>query len=148
MADIEKLRAEIVNDPLGRGYSSMTDAEVADSLNARDRQQPVPIPSVEVKRYLFTRQLWLPIKRGTDNAAETVRDGLEMFESFRVDESDVAATMDGMLDALISAGYITSSDKSAIQEMGVKMLTRAEEKDLLGRSPEIGFTHVEQARAL
>ena len=35
--DIAKLKAEITDDPLGRGYSEMTDAEIATSLNTEDR---------------------------------------------------------------------------------------------------------------
>lgn len=31
------LRSEVQDDPLGRGYSNMTDAEVASSLNTEDR---------------------------------------------------------------------------------------------------------------
>lgn len=31
------LSAELANDPLGRGYSGMSDAEAADNLNVRDR---------------------------------------------------------------------------------------------------------------
>lgn len=37
MPDYKILRDEIQNDPLGRGYSGMTDAEVADDLNTQYR---------------------------------------------------------------------------------------------------------------
>lgn len=37
MANIEKLRDELINDPLTRGYAAMTDAEVLSSLNVDDR---------------------------------------------------------------------------------------------------------------
>jgi len=39
--DYKVLRAELTNDPLARGYSGMTDKQVADSLNAIDRDQAV-----------------------------------------------------------------------------------------------------------
>jgi len=35
--DYVKLKAEIDDDPLARGYSGMTDQQVADSLNTADR---------------------------------------------------------------------------------------------------------------
>lgn len=35
------LKSEIENDPLGRGYSSMTDVEIASSLNTRNRSHDV-----------------------------------------------------------------------------------------------------------
>lgn len=37
MARDDDLKAEIINDPLGIGYSAMSDEEVADSLNALTR---------------------------------------------------------------------------------------------------------------
>lgn len=38
---IGRLRAELTIDPLSRGYSGMTDAEAAASLNAKNRTVPV-----------------------------------------------------------------------------------------------------------
>lgn len=35
--DLAALEAELTNDPLGRGYSGMTDAQAADSLNTVNR---------------------------------------------------------------------------------------------------------------
>ena len=37
MAQFELLKTEIADDPLGRGYAAMTDAEAADSLNTANR---------------------------------------------------------------------------------------------------------------
>ena len=37
MAALQILKAEIDNDPLARGYSGMTDQQIAESLNAVDR---------------------------------------------------------------------------------------------------------------
>ena len=148
MADIEALKDELNADPLGRGYSTMTDQEAANDLNAQTRQQTVPIPVDEVKRYLFVNDLWFPIKKGTDEVAEAARDALTMFVAFRVNESDVAAKVDSLLSNLVSAGYATSSDKAAVQALGVQTQSRAQELSLLGASPEIGPAHVQQVRAL
>lgn len=38
--DLAALKAELDNDPLGRGYSGMDDVEAAESLNQRDRNPP------------------------------------------------------------------------------------------------------------
>ena len=148
MADIQALKDELDGDPLGRGYSTMTDQQVADVLNAQTRQQTVPIPVDEVKRYLFVNDLWFPIKNGTDQVAEAARDAIGMFDQFRVNESDVATKVDSLLSNLVSAGYATSSDKVAVQALGVQTQSRAQELSLLGASPEIGPAHVQQARAL
>jgi hypothetical protein len=37
MANIAKLKAELTDDPLARGYSGMTDQQVLDSLNEENR---------------------------------------------------------------------------------------------------------------
>ena len=42
---IELLREEITTDPLGRGYSGMTDLDVADSLNVVNREMDVDMVS-------------------------------------------------------------------------------------------------------
>ena len=43
------LRAELANDPLGRGYSSMTDNQVVESINQPNRPAPLrPIPSSDL----------------------------------------------------------------------------------------------------
>ena len=143
MADIQRLATELADDR----YSTMTDQEAADDLNTAYRQQVVPVDVAEIKRYLFTRGLWLPIKRATDDAAESVRDGLSMFEQFRMNESDVAGTVEAMLDGLVSAGHITDTHKAEIQSLAVTTITRAEELNLLGRSPGIGPAHVAEARS-
>jgi len=39
--DLEKLKDEIANDPLGRGYSGMSDQAVADDLNTAYRTREV-----------------------------------------------------------------------------------------------------------
>jgi hypothetical protein len=147
MANIQRLAAELADDPLGRGYSAMTDQAAADDLNTAYRQQTVVVDAAEIKRYLFTRGLWLTIKRATDDAAESARDGLSMFERFHMNDPNVAGTVEAMLDGLVSAGHITDTHKAEIQSFAVTTITRAEELNLLGASPEIGWAHVAEARS-
>ena len=40
MADLQILRTELLIDPLGRGYSGMTDQQAADNLNMVNRESP------------------------------------------------------------------------------------------------------------
>jgi len=148
MADIEQLRQELNDDPLGRGYSGMTDQQAADDLNTVYRQRTVPIPVSDIRRYLFVQNLWLSIKQGTQVSAVMARDALNMFERFHVDQQDVSDTVENLLDNLVSDGFITTDNKSTVLAMGVQSMTRAEELGLLGRSPEIGPAHVTQARNL
>ena len=39
MSYMSELRSEIDNDPLGRGYSGMTDAQIADDMNTKYRSK-------------------------------------------------------------------------------------------------------------
>jgi len=49
MVDFVKLKAEITTDPLGRGYASMTNVQVVDSLNTVNRTRDrIIVPSHEV----------------------------------------------------------------------------------------------------
>ena len=147
MVDIVRLTEELTQDPLGRGYSAMTDQQVADSLNANTRQRAVPITADAVKRYLFVNNIWLSIKNGTDIVAESARDALEMFDQFHVEEPEVAQTVQDLLTALVAAGHITETNKQDVLGMGINFQSRAQELGLLGGSTEIGPAHVARARA-
>src|SRR6056297_877635 len=43
--DYAKLTAELTDDPLGRGYAGMTDAEAEASLNTADREVQTTVPA-------------------------------------------------------------------------------------------------------
>ena len=50
MADLTPLQDELTNDPLARGYSGMTDAQVAASLNTVDRtRRKLTVPGVDAR---------------------------------------------------------------------------------------------------
>lgn len=38
MADLQVIKTELQNDPLGRGYSGMSDSDISESLNVPNRQ--------------------------------------------------------------------------------------------------------------
>ena len=148
MANIPKLAAELSNDPLGRGYSAMTAQQAADDLNAEYRQHAVPISVADMRRYMFVNGLWMTLKKSTTDLAEEVRDAVSMFETFEVGDSDVQSRLTGMMDALVTEGFMTDTDKQNILAMGVVTQSRAVELNLLGASPSIGAAHVEHARSL
>ena len=148
MANINALAKELSEDPLGRGYAAMTDQEAADDINTLYRQQSVPIQVSEMRRYMFVNGLWMTLKKSTTDLAEEVRDAVNMFETFEVGDSDVQSRLTGMMDALVTQGFMTDADKQNILAMGVTTQSRAVELGLLGASPKIGPAHVEHARSL
>jgi hypothetical protein len=125
MADIDRLADELANDPLVRGYSTMTDQEVADSLNAPNRQYYVRVPSHDLLEW-----------SGSNNRLDAVEQAHAS-----------GSTHIAMVDALVDAGVWGQSDKDAIIALGERYQTRAQELGLLGRSPEVGPAHVAQARS-
>lgn len=145
--DIEKLRSELLNDPLTRGYSAMSDSEAAADLNTEYRKKQIPIPVENVRRYLFTQNKWLSIKNGTQNSAKMATDAVSMFTVFDVRVPEVETTVINLLDSLIADGLIVTVDKDAILEMQWEYMSRAEELRILGGSPEVGAAHVQSARA-
>lgn len=48
MPDFQILKTEIDTDPLTRGYSGMTDQQVANSMNAKNRDNWVPLSSAQI----------------------------------------------------------------------------------------------------
>ena len=65
---IEKLRVEITTDPLSRGYASMTDEEIAISLNEENRSILTPIASTELLAWSAPGRLF-KIKSAIENGA-------------------------------------------------------------------------------
>ena len=152
MADIEALATELANDPLGRGYASMTDQEAANDLNTAYRTYTVEVSSRallvwagdngRLKKIDAARNND-QVPAGVQNVCEVAMRLIERDEA-SYDPSDSRHT--DMLDALVNAGVIAQSDADALDALGERTRTRAEELNLLGRSPEIGPAHVAEAR--
>lgn len=146
MANLSRIAEELHNDPLGVGYTAMSDEQVASSLNAQIRSKPENIRSVEVKRYMFAQGLWLSIKESTLDSAKQARDVLDAFNTFEVADPVVATSVEGFLDALKADGLIAEADKSAVQAMGVKPISRARETGMLTSERELTPFNIHKAR--
>lgn len=127
------LSDEIANDPLTLGYASMTDAEVAASLNGITR--PAPVPAKDVRRYLLLQGKWPMIVDTAANGstAETratcinIIDSLQNFEDFDLQDASVLTVVTAGLAALETASLITTAEKTAILAMGANRQSRARE---------------------
>lgn len=80
------------------------------------------IQTADIKKYLILSDKWLGIKSSADPSAVVTMDALDIFESFRLTDADtgaaVKAKLESMMDALVTAGLITTTDKAAILAMG------------------------------
>jgi hypothetical protein len=154
MANIDRLADEIANDPLGRGYSTMTDQEVADDLNTAYRTYIVEVSSRALLVWAGEngRLKKIDAARTDSNAPSGIQNICEV--AMRLIERDEAAYDPNdsqhadMVAALVNAGVIAQADADSLNALGERSRTRAEELNLLGRSPEIGPAHINQARAL
>lgn len=143
---IEIIKQEITTDPLGQGYSMMTDDQILAALTAKTRPHKVPVAVRDIVRYMVLNDLWLPIKQAaaTDPNAAVAVDALSFFEIFDVTDPAVEAKLTIILDGLISSGLITPQQKTDILAMGDDTISRAEE---IG-TPDPTLGEVAQARRI
>lgn len=121
MADYQILRAELLTDPLARGYAGMTDQVAADSLNSADRNSWRVVSSAEVFEALDPSEF-----RGLTNSNEARVDRiLGLGDGIKTDSTSQARAE---LVDVFGGGSITISNLQGIA------------RDLVSRAREIGFT--------
>ena len=130
-----KLRAELNDDPLGRGYSGMTDEQAADDLQSEYRSDLKPVPMSSVLRWAARHDALdkldgasasgVPEQRSVARAA-TVMINSPHVESFDVHDAELAA----MLDALVTAGIFTLDERDDLVALGTTPTSRAAELGL------------------
>ena len=149
MADIEGLAKEMNEDPLNRGYSSMSDQQVADDLNTSRRTKYRDVPVAELVGVVELRGIYEKLESAsTTEAAKLLRlsGNKSPITSLAYSDSSQRTQIDGLLDQLAADGIISSEDQEALKDLGTYKVSRAEELGLLGASPSIGPAHVNQAR--
>ena len=133
MPNYAALADEINTDPLGRGYSTMSDQEIADSLNAVDRV--VSVASIESQDVVAALD---PADFGGLTAAEQrYLWGIIGAGAIRPDDTEVKA----FFLSIFGAGTNTRANLGALAN---KTISRAEEVGL----GEVNFPTVNIARAL
>lgn len=127
------LAAELSTDPLDRGYSGMTDAEVAASLNAVNR--PGPIPAKTVIKLLVAEGVWAKLVKSTEDADIELVQALSVFDDF--DLQDVTPvnlsghTARQVVDARLTAStHVSDAQKTAILALENSRQSRAQELGL------------------
>lgn len=132
--DLAALEAELTTDPLGRGYSGMTDQEVADSLNAENRNRDREI--IETWEILEATS---PSEWAALSAAEKQRyQTLTGVGRINVKAPNIRSA----LGAMFGAGTDT---RTALVALQTESISRAQE---LGHRRPIDPAQVAQARTL
>lgn len=142
----QTLRDELANDPLTRGYATMSDAEAAADLNTAYRTTTAPIPSTELLAWAGQNGRYTSIEGDSENATSSSQDiskvAIKLIERDSTSLDLSRTDHSQMLDALVSNGVLTSTDKNELQSMSEKSISRTRELGL----PEISHYHVSRAR--
>lgn len=141
--DIVALRAELTNDPLSRSYSTMSDSQASDSLNARNRSAPKIITAQTLHSWFVFNGKWsailatgagAPVSGGlTANQKLAAESFIEICHYFKELDMRIPLYANGIifiLDEFLSRGIISSAQRSEVIALGSGFISRAEELGL------------------
>lgn len=152
--EIEALKNELENDPLGLGYKHpsavwKSDWTTLDLINADgpNHSRPAPIKVRKLLRWAASKKVLRKLKQAADTAApgqDAAMAGLMLLQNVNatLDVSDPDTT--GLINDLETEGVITAAQKAEIVALASEPASRAEK--LFGR--KIQMRNVESARAL
>jgi hypothetical protein len=137
---MSKLRDELINDPLERGYANMTDAECAESLNTVNRTQYTAIGSDELLAWsgggasdaTSTKSRYERIEDAAANHASLEVKGACKAAVTLIDRDNTDLNLGltdraAMVDGLVAGGVLTSDEKDELVAMGTRLVSRAQE---------------------
>lgn len=128
---LEKLKQEIVSDPLNKGYSTMTNEQILDALYTKDIPVYRVISSAELLAWAGGNARLVKLEEASANhASPTIKNiakiAVKMLDrdetEFDFSKSDRVA----MLDALIAGGVFEEEDKTALEQLAIIYQSRAE----------------------
>lgn len=126
---LNKLKTEIADDPQGYGYSTMTNQEIADKLNLADIVQYRRVPLSEIQDWASTKRLYkIIVDKGLEGGS--LHKELDFLLSGKQQDANVnseASGVSGLINDLINAEVITTTDAGELQEMGKRYVSRAQE---------------------
>jgi hypothetical protein len=152
MGKLQDLKAELDGGhPVTGAYSG--DAQVAaDQINEKNRSRIVEISSAELLAWAGQasdgdRPRIIKIQEGKSNANEAVKalcitaEQLIMRDGTTLDLN--LSDRSAMLDALVSGGVLSAADKTSLESLATRSISRAEELNLGG----VKAGTIQQARA-
>ena len=122
------LRDEILDDPLGIGYESMTDGELEASLNAKTRSRIV-------SRFITARTILAECADGATildklEAAASVSSPVKWAMRFLTQEGGLDVGHPNtlaMIGQLVAGGVLTQAEGDSLKVLPVQVCSRAEE---------------------
>jgi len=142
------LKEEIDSDPLGRGYASMTNAEVTISLNTVDRTRLETLSMQELREWTAENARGFNIMSGITNVALTDQVRNLCYVADKLIGTDDGQLSPGnalhvdMINDLVAASVISNADRTALVTKATKSLSRATELGI----GQVKEGHVQEAR--
>jgi len=121
MPDYSILKSKLA-DPT---FSTFTDEQIRTALNTKDIPVKQPISVAKIKAYLQLIDKRLVIKDSTDPAARAAEIALQEFQMFDVNDAAYLNKLTTILDNLVTAGIITTTDKTTILSLGDSLVSWA-----------------------
>lgn len=141
------LKTEINEDPLVRGYSGMSNQEIANSLNEENIPVQGSVPISKLIKASAKNDLIYKLKQGAESGDKDKRRlcdaALTIFTSPHISVLDVTdPEVDGMLAALVFLSIVTQEEVNEIKSYGVVNVSRASQLGL----GKIKLGYVQKAR--
>ena len=142
------LKEEIDSDPLGRGYDSMTNAEVTISLNTVNRTRLETLSMQELREWTAENARGFNIMSGITNVALTDQVRNLCYVADKLIGTDDGQFSPGnalyvdMINNLVAANVISNADRTALVTKATKSLSRATELGI----GQVKEGHVQEAR--
>lgn len=132
---LERLRDEIKNDPLGRGYAGMTDEEILNSLAAQNIQKYKPITSAELLAWsaMNLRQTKIEdaaISHPSPDIKNICKVAVKMLDRDSTEFDLNKTDRQMMLGALVQGGVLDASDSAALYTLATYYISRNEQLGL------------------
>ena len=133
MSFLTRLRDELLNDPLGRGYSSMDEVGVIHSLSQVDREVLFPIKSNDLLAWSAANGRYMKIKRVAEDEVQSdeIRSiawaSMKMIERDGTDLDLNLSDRASMLGALVTATVLSQADKDDLYFIATQTISRAQE---------------------
>lgn len=138
VGQITILTNEITNDPLHRGYASMTDATVAGDLNSIYRTMTVDMPVSSLRQYIYMYGIWPVLAAcaantaGNPAAAGTAATIIQAiapgaFGVLETSKASVYSAVSNMTTAMVTANVISQMQAAQIMALASGPVSRAAE---------------------
>lgn len=144
----EALKAEIDIDPLNRGYVSMDNYQIRDSLNVKDRVSYRIITSNELLKWSGVGGRYIKVQRASNDESLSDEVRSASFAAIIMINRDNTifdyndTTTQSIVDILVNSDIISQSDKDDLVSSLLSPISRANEIGI----PEVRKRDIERAK--